>query len=103
MAVAQQVFLRDAMRRLNLTRDVFSARIGVKRRTLDSWLLPESSQDFRVMPEVVRRFVTEIVENEALREKYSHAAPRTGRFGDRIALGGKRHMLSVANFTRGAV
>ena len=103
MAVAQQVFLRDAMRRLNLTRDVFSARIGVKRRALDSWLLPESSQDFRVMPEVVRRFVTEIVENEALREKYSHAAPRTGSLGDRIALDGKRQLISVDQFTRDAV
>ena len=69
MAVSQQVFLRDAMRRLNLTRDVFAARIGVKRRALDTWLLPEGSQEFRGMPEVVQRFVTEIVENETLLEK----------------------------------
>src|SRR5690625_1060240 len=103
MAVAQQVFLRDAMRRLNLTRDVFSARIGVKRRALDSWLLPESSQDFRVMPEVVRRFVTEIVENEALREKYSRAARRTCSWGGRSALGGKRQLISVDQFTGDAV
>ena len=58
MAISQQVFLRDAMRRLNLTRDVFAARIGVKRRALDTWLLPEGSQEARAMPEVVSRFVT---------------------------------------------
>lgn len=103
MSVAQQVFLRDAMRRLNLTRNVFSARIGVKRRALDSWLLPETSQDYRQMPEVVRRFVTEIVENEALLEKYSHAAPRSGSLRDRIAIDGKNHLLSVEQFTREAV
>ena len=69
MTVSQQVFLRDAMRRLNLTRDVFAGRIGVKRRALDTWLLPEGSQAFRAMPEVVNRVVTEIVENEALLQK----------------------------------
>ena len=41
MTISQQAFLRDAMRRLNLTRDVFATRIGVKRRALDTWLLPE--------------------------------------------------------------
>ena len=30
MTISQQAFLRDAMRRLNLTRDVFATRIGVK-------------------------------------------------------------------------
>lgn len=74
MAVSQQVFLRDAMRRLNLTRDVFAARIGVKRRALDTWLLPEGSLESRAMPEVVQRFVTEIVENEALLSKYAQSA-----------------------------
>ena len=53
MAISQQVFLRDAMRRLNLTRDVFAARIGVKRRALDTWLLPEGSQEARDRKSVV--------------------------------------------------
>lgn len=103
MAVAQQVFLRDAMRKLNLTRDMFSARIGVKRRALDSWLLPENSLDFRAMPEVVRRFVTEIVENESLLEKYADSAPRRGSLRDRIAINGKHQLLSVDQFTRDSV
>ena len=102
MAVSQQVFLRDAMRRLNLTRDVFAARIGVKRRALDTWLLPEGSQEFRGMPEVVQRFVTEIVENESLLEKYAQNNQR-GPLRDRIAIHGKHQLLSVEQFTRESV
>lgn len=102
MAVSQQVFLRDAMRRLNLTRDVFAARIGVKRRALDTWLLPEGSQEFRGMPEVVQRFVTEIVENESLLEKYAQNNQR-GPLRDRIAIHGKHQLLSVDQFTRESV
>ena len=44
MAVQQQTVLRDAMRRLNMTRDTFANRIGVSRRALDTWLLPDDSQ-----------------------------------------------------------
>ncbi|MGE4370239.1 MAG: aspartate carbamoyltransferase [Burkholderiaceae bacterium] len=102
MSVSQQVFLRDAMRRLNLTRDVFAGRIGVKRRALDTWLLPEGSQEFRVMPEVVTRFVTEIVENEALLRKYAQNA-QSGPLRDRIASDGKHQLLSVDQFSRESV
>lgn len=102
MAISQQVFLRDAMRRLNLTRDVFAARIGVKRRALDTWLLPEGSQEARAMPEVVSRFVTEIVENSALMEKYAQSA-QSGPLRDRISASGKHQLLSVDQFTRESV
>ncbi|HUH39565.1 MAG TPA: aspartate carbamoyltransferase [Castellaniella sp.] len=102
MAVSQQVFLRDAMRRLNLTRDVFAARVGVKRRALDTWLLPEGSQEARAMPEVVGRFVTEIVENEALMQKYAQSA-QSGSLRDRIAIDNKHQLLSVDQFTRESV
>lgn len=102
MTVSQQVFLRDAMRRLNLTRDVFAGRIGVKRRALDTWLLPEGSQEFRAMPEVVNRFVTEIVENEALLQKYAQSA-QSGPLRTRIAAEGKHQLLSVDQFTRESV
>lgn len=102
MSVSQQVFLRDAMRRLNLTRDVFAARIGVKRRALDTWLLPEGSQEFRGMPEVVQRFVTEIVENDALLLKYAQNS-QSGPLRDRIAINGKHQLLSVDQFSRESV
>lgn len=102
MSISQQVFLRDAMRQLNLTRDVFASRVGVKRRALDTWLLPESSQEYRSMPEVVNRFVTEIVENEALLAKYAQSA-QTGPLRERIAINGRHQLLSVDQFTRESV
>jgi aspartate carbamoyltransferase catalytic subunit len=102
MSVAQQVFLRDAMRKLNLTRDIFSARIGVKRRALDTWLLPEGSQESRAMPEVVGRFVTEIVENDLLLKKYAQNA-QSGPLRDRISVNDKHQLLSVDQFTRESV
>jgi len=102
MTISQQVFLRDAMRRLNLTRDVFSLRIGVKRRALDTWLLPDSSQEFRAMPEVVARFVTEIVENDALLAKYAQTA-QSGPLRHRIAYQGKPQLLTVDQFSRESV
>ncbi|TAM85802.1 MAG: aspartate carbamoyltransferase [Candidimonas sp.] len=102
MSVAQQVFLRDAMRRLNLTRDVFSARIGVKRRALDTWLLPEGSQEFRSMPDVVGRFVTEIMDNDLLLRKYAQST-QSGPLRDRIAVDGKHQLLSVDQFSRESV
>jgi aspartate carbamoyltransferase catalytic subunit len=98
MSVSQQVFLRDAMRRLNLTRDIFSVRIGVKRRALDTWLLPEGSQEFRAMPDVVGRFVTEIMENDLLLQKYAQSA-QSGPLRDRIATEGKHQLLSVDQFS----
>ena len=48
--ITQQVLLRDAMRRLDMTRDAFADRIGSRRRALDSWLLPDESNEYRAMP-----------------------------------------------------
>src|SRR5699024_4097331 len=58
---------------------------------------------YRAMPEVVRRFVTEIVENEALLEKYADSAPRRSILRDRIEANGKNQLLSVDQFTRDSV
>jgi len=63
--MAQQHFLRDAMRRLQMSPDMFSGRLGAPRQTLDKWLLPASSKDFREMDALVWKFVGEIVEQEA--------------------------------------
>ena len=102
MSISQQAFLRDAMRRLNLTRDVFATRIGVKRRALDTWLLPEGSQEYRAMPDVVERFVSEIVQNDALLQKYTQSV-QGGPLRDRIAVDGKHQLLSVDQFSRESV
>lgn len=49
------------MQLLRLTRDAFAERFGVTRRALDTYLLPATSNEARPMPEVLRRYVAEIV------------------------------------------
>lgn len=53
----QQDILRQAMTQAGQTRARFAAEIGVAKRTLDKWLLPESSRDFRHMPETAVRLL----------------------------------------------
>lgn len=60
-AVPQQDFLRSAMKRHGLSRIEFADRIGVKKRTLDNWLLPDSSRHSRKMPDHVRLVVGELL------------------------------------------
>jgi transcriptional regulator with XRE-family HTH domain len=62
--VSQQNFLRDAMQRLDMTRDQFAARLGASRRRLDNWLLPSDSAGFRELDPVIGTFVREILERE---------------------------------------
>lgn len=59
----QQEFLRSAMQQLQMNRPQFADRIGTKARTLDNWLLPSESAEFRGMPDMVWKFVAEILEN----------------------------------------
>lgn len=90
------------MRRLDMTRDAFADRIGSRRRALDTWLLPDESGEFRAMPEVVRRFVQEILAHTASRSSestqsvYQDTPP---------LLPGQplQHLLSVEQFDREAV
>lgn len=110
MSTPQQSFLRDAMRRLNMTREAFSTRIGVSRRALDTWLLPEESQEFRNMPEIVERFVGEIIArhpevatNEAgAATTQSAYIPHTAASGP-IQFEGRPQLLSVDQFSRESV
>jgi aspartate carbamoyltransferase catalytic subunit len=92
MAIATQALLRDAMRRLNMTRDAFAERIGCRRRTLDSWLLPDESSEYRAMPEVARRYVTEILAN----------LPDSPQDGSGSGLSAN-HLLSVDQLSRESV
>lgn len=94
--MSQQVFLRDAMRRLNFTREAFSQRLGVSRRALDSWLLPDDSAEMRKMPDIAQRFVLEIMKGLAAHPQ-SVVPARSGN-----AERGK-HLLSVDSFTRESV
>ena len=60
----QQELLRDAMETLGVTRAEFAARVSVPLRTLDKWLLPAESSDFRAMPEMGKAYVREILHRE---------------------------------------
>ena len=57
----QQEFLRQAMESLGMTRDAFAKRFTVPRRTLDKWLLPDASNDFRPLPDMARAYISEIL------------------------------------------
>ncbi|HYC35384.1 MAG TPA: aspartate carbamoyltransferase [Usitatibacter sp.] len=87
----QQAVLREAMRRLDLTRDAFAARLGVTRRALDTWLLPAGSRQRRAMPEVVARMVASVLGPSA--EAGQSLRPRLTRSG-------RPHLLSVDVFDR---
>lgn len=63
--LSQQEFLKDAIQRLGLTRAGFAKRISVPEKTLDKWLAPAGTSDFRPLPEVVWSYVREILEWDA--------------------------------------
>jgi aspartate carbamoyltransferase catalytic subunit len=102
MNTPQQAFLRDAMRRLNMTRDAFADRIGSRRRALDSWLLPDDSSEFRAMPEVVRRFVLEIIGQDKGLARDTQSVYTKSLRSD-LAIAGQHHLLSVSQFSRESV
>ncbi|AOK31909.1 MULTISPECIES: aspartate carbamoyltransferase [Burkholderia] len=103
MTVPQQAFLRDAMRRLNMTRDAFANRIGVSRRALDTWLLPDDSQESRGMPEIVERFVSEIVAAPPSSPGYTQSVDFRQPLANQILHEGKPQLLSVDQFSRDSV
>jgi len=97
----QQTLLRDAMQALNMTRDVFAERLAIKRRTLDTWLLPDTSNEYRAMPSVVEKFITEILQNGVQNQQYTQSAHND--LASRIAYNGKPQLISVEQFSRDSV
>jgi aspartate carbamoyltransferase catalytic subunit len=59
----QQVFLRNAMKALDMTYDQFAGRLRIKRKTLENWLAVVGASDHRKMPDIARAFVEEILKN----------------------------------------
>lgn len=53
----QQDIIRQAMQQSGQTRAQMAAELGVSKRALDKWLLPETSGDFRRMPETALRLL----------------------------------------------
>ena len=77
----QQAILRQSMEQLDLTRTAFADRLGVSRRALDTWLLPEDSTGHRAMPDVVARLIASLASPahegaSDLRERLSAASGR---------------------------
>lgn len=64
--LAQALFLLDAMNRLGMTRDDFAERIGVSKRCLAKWMARHGTSEFRQMPHMAWRFISEILEHEAM-------------------------------------
>ena len=60
--IPQQEFLREAMRRLGMTRDQFCKRISVPRKTFDKWLAPDGTSDKRKMPDIAWSYINEILD-----------------------------------------
>jgi aspartate carbamoyltransferase catalytic subunit len=98
MGTQQQTILRDAMRRLNMTRDAFATRIGVSRRALDTWLLPDESAESRAMPEIASRYVSEILERMPFGDDATQRVQSAS-----ILYEGQPHLLSVDQFSRDSV
>ncbi|SAL46973.1 aspartate carbamoyltransferase [Caballeronia cordobensis] len=90
----QQTLLRDAMRRLNMTRDSFASRIGVSRRALDTWLLPDESPESRAMPEIAGRYVGEILSGMPENGGSTQSAYPA------IDFEGRPQLLSIGQFSR---
>src|ERR1700692_1542336 len=95
----QQTLLRAAMQALSMTRDAFAERLSIKRRALDAWLLPDTSKEFRVMPDVVHKFIGEIMRAESQNKKHTHGVHKLG-LAERIAYNGKPQLISVEQFSR---
>ena len=53
----QQDLLRLTMQQTQQTRSQLALELGVSKRALDKWLLPETSGDFRHMPETALRLL----------------------------------------------
>ncbi|WP_409014898.1 aspartate carbamoyltransferase [Caballeronia sp. LP006] len=82
------------MRRLNMTRDAFAARIGVSRRALDTWLLPDESPESRAMPEIAARYVGEILDG------MPEGGTSTQSVYPSIAYEGRPQLVSIDQFSR---
>ncbi|UMY33530.1 transcriptional regulator [Burkholderia contaminans] len=59
--LSQQELLRTAMKELGLTREGLAGRIHAPLRSLNKWLLPPISTDYRPMPDLGKAFVRDII------------------------------------------
>jgi hypothetical protein len=72
----QQEFLREAMVELGLKREGFAMRLSCPKRTLDKWLLQDTSNDHRTMDNAMWHFVREVLEHERLKASLKRGKKR---------------------------
>lgn len=101
MSHSQQTLLHDVMQRLNLTRDRLANRIGVDRKTLDSWIALDGDKEYQTMPDAVKHFIGGFLQQLGLQTDKSFSTK--GFLRDRILYNGKNHLLSADQFNRDAV
>ena len=77
--MTQQEFLHAAMAALRMTRGDFATRLGCAKRTLDKWLLPDTSNDYRAMNETIWSLIREILEHEKLKIKHARLQQRLAK------------------------
>ncbi|GAA5166158.1 aspartate carbamoyltransferase [Viridibacterium curvum] len=93
MRTSQQDFLRSHLQATKLTREQFANQLGIKKRALDTWLLPDSSKEARRMPDAVRQLITQ-------RWPLGSGALADGTLLDSLKCEGVPHVLSVSQFNR---
>lgn len=57
----QREFLKQAMTLLAMTREGLAQRIGVSVKTVNKWMSPKESDEFRVMPTMARYYINDIL------------------------------------------
>jgi aspartate carbamoyltransferase catalytic subunit len=94
MRTTQQEMLRAHMVALRLTREQFANQLGVKKRALETWLLPESSKECRRMPEAIWQLIAHRWPSLPAPQSQGGALLRS------LRIDGAPHLLSVSQFGR---
>ncbi|MES2879220.1 MAG: transcriptional regulator [Pseudomonadota bacterium] len=63
---AQGEFLRDAMLKMDKNRGLFADRFGTTKKTLNNWLEPPESKEFRKMSRMAWKYISETLKWEGL-------------------------------------
>ena len=66
----QQQYLRAAAARLGLTQKQLAQEMGVSLQTLEKWLAPELSSNFRPMPTIAWKMVRTVLEVHSVLAKF---------------------------------
>lgn len=57
----QREFLKRTIAALGVTREGLAQRIGVSVKTINKWMSPKESDDFRVMPKMAEYYINDII------------------------------------------